>query len=89
VSKGDFNPLPYSHFACFALAYYLIVEPGHYLSLKDFLGKEQYLDVISNRTLPGLDNSSYAILKEKIYEFWSAADASASSINSWTHTPSI
>jgi len=89
VSKGDFNPLPCSHFACFALAYYLIVEPGHYLSLKDFLGKEQYLDVISNRTLPGLDNSSYAILKEKIYEFWSAADASASSINSWTHTPSI
>jgi uncharacterized radical SAM superfamily Fe-S cluster-containing enzyme len=78
VTKGDFNPLPCSHYACFALAYYLIVETGNYLSLKEFLGKEAYLDVIANRTLPGLDADSYATIKEKIYDFWSASDASSS-----------
>ncbi len=78
VSKGDFNPLPCSHFSCFALAYYLFVAEGNFLSLKKFLGKEQYLDVIANRTLPGLDSSGYGMMKEKIYEFWSAADSSSS-----------
>jgi uncharacterized radical SAM superfamily Fe-S cluster-containing enzyme len=78
VSPGDFNPLPCSHFSCFALAYYLIVEEGNYLSLKDFLGKDDYLNVVANRTLPGLDSSGYSMIKEKIYEFWSAADSSSS-----------
>lgn len=74
VSKGDFNPLPCSHFSCFALAYYLILDKGKFMNLKDFLGREQFLDVIANRTLPGLDESGYGVIKEKIYEFWSAAD---------------
>ncbi|MDR1701561.1 MAG: radical SAM protein [Sporomusaceae bacterium] len=78
VNKGDFNPLPCSHFSCFALSYYLKIAAGNYLSLKDFLGKEAYLDVIANKTLPGLDQSGYAIIKERIYDFWSAADTSAS-----------
>lgn len=76
VSAGDFNPLPCSHFACFALAYYFIISEGNFLSLKEFLGKSDYLEVICNRTLPGLDNCGYSLIKEKIYEFWSAADSS-------------
>ncbi|OQW94485.1 MAG: hypothetical protein BWK79_05740 [Beggiatoa sp. IS2] len=76
VTPGDFNPLPCSHFSCFALAYYFNVSEGNYLSLKDFLGKSDYLEVICNRTLPGLDHCGYALIKEKIYEFWSAADTS-------------
>lgn len=79
VSKGDFNPLPCGHFSCFALAYYFFIEGEEYLSLKEFLGKEDYLEIISNRTLPGLDRDGYSMLKAKIYEFWSAADAGSTS----------
>jgi uncharacterized radical SAM superfamily Fe-S cluster-containing enzyme len=75
VNKGDFNPLPCSHFSCFALSYYLIVEPGHFLSLKDFLGKEKFLDHIANKTLPGMDENGFLSMKERIYELWSAADS--------------
>jgi uncharacterized radical SAM superfamily Fe-S cluster-containing enzyme len=78
VKKGDFNPVPCSHFSCFAVSYYLIVEDGGFLSLKEFLGKEKYLDLITNRALPGLDEGGYALLKERIYELWSIADTGSS-----------
>ncbi len=76
VRQGDFNPLPCSHFSCFALSYYLKIEEERFLSLKEFLGRESYLDVIANRALPGLDEDGYAVIKDRIYEFWSAADSS-------------
>jgi uncharacterized radical SAM superfamily Fe-S cluster-containing enzyme len=75
VKKDDFNPLPCSHFSCFALSYYLNLGEGKYLSLKEFLGKEKYLEVIANRTLPGLEKEGYSMIKERIYEFWSADDS--------------
>lgn len=81
VKKGDFNPLPCSHFSCFALSYYLLLGEDSFMSLKDFLGKEQYLNVIANRTLPGLEKEGYSIIKEKIYEFWSAEDPSNATTN--------
>ena len=74
VHPGDFNPLPCSHYSCFALSYYFAVEPGSYASLKQLLGKERYLDVIANRTLPGLDREGLGLIKERVYEMWSAAD---------------
>jgi 7,8-dihydro-6-hydroxymethylpterin dimethyltransferase len=75
VNQGDFNPLPCSHYSCFALSYYLKVDEKKYYSLKNFLGKENYLDVIANKTLPGLDKQGYSMMKQKLYEFWSAADS--------------
>lgn len=78
VSLGDFNPLPCAHFSCFALSYYFHIEGHRYLSMKEFLGLEDYLSVISNRTLPGLDYQGYTKIREKIYDIWSAADSSAS-----------
>jgi uncharacterized radical SAM superfamily Fe-S cluster-containing enzyme len=77
IGKDDFNPLPCSHYSCFALAYYLASGKGSFISLKDFLGREFYLDAIANKTLPGLDKSAYGQLKEKIYALWSAADSSS------------
>jgi uncharacterized radical SAM superfamily Fe-S cluster-containing enzyme len=76
--KGDFNPLPCSHYSCFALAYYLKGQGGKYISLKDFIGRELYLDLISNKTLPGLDAAAFASVKQKLYALWSAADTSSS-----------
>ncbi len=76
VRQGDFNPLPCSHYSCFALSYYLKLDEGAFLSLKEFLGKDNYLEVIANRTLPGLEEDGYAMIKERIYDFWSAADSS-------------
>ncbi len=76
VKRGDFNPLPCAHFSCFALSYYLKISDKNFISLKEFLGIEQYLNVIANRTLPGIDLESYSVIKEKLYELWSAADVS-------------
>jgi len=57
------------------LSYYFAVEPGSYASLKQLLGEQRYLDVIANRTLPGLDHEGLGLLKERLYEMWSAADS--------------
>ena len=75
VHPGDFNPLPCSHYSCFALSYYFAVEPGTYTSLKELLGEERYLEAIANRTLPGLDREGLGLFKERLYEMWSAADS--------------
>ncbi len=75
VHPGDFNPLPCSHYSCFALSYYFAVEPGSYASLKQLLGEERFLEVIANRTLPGLDREGLGLFKERLYELWSAADS--------------
>ena len=74
VNKGDFNPLPCSHPSCFALSYYFKVEEGNFLGLKEFLGIDEYLNVISNRTLPGLDGVGFNSIQSKIYDLWSASD---------------
>lgn len=76
IKKNDFNPLPCSHYSCFALSYYLNSGEGAFYSLKDFLGIDDYLNTIANKTLPGLDADGMRLMKDKIYEFWSAADSS-------------
>lgn len=76
IKKGDFNPLPCSHYSCFALSYYINGEDGNYYSLIDFLGKENFLDTISNKTLPGLDYDGFSLIKDRLYQLWSAADSS-------------
>lgn len=77
INKGDFNPLPCSHPSCFALSYYFQVGEDVFYSLKDFLGRDAYLEVIANRTLPGLDQEGHNAIRERIYSFWSAADSVA------------
>ena len=76
IKKEDFNPLPCSHYSCFALSYYLNAGEGTFYSLKDFLGLDDYLNTIANKTLPGLDTEGMRLMKDKIYEIWSAADSS-------------
>lgn len=75
VNPGDFNPLPCSHYSCFALAYYFILGNERFLSLKEFLGTPEYLDVIANKTLPGLDEAGFDVIRNRLYDIWSLADA--------------
>jgi uncharacterized radical SAM superfamily Fe-S cluster-containing enzyme len=77
INDGDFNPLPCAHPACFALSYYFQIDDTSFYSLKDFLGREAFLDVVANRTLPGLDREGHQAIRERIYECWSAADSAA------------
>ncbi len=78
TKREHFNPLPCSHPSCFALAYYLKIDEHRFLNMKEFLGEANYLDAISNRTLPGLDGASYEIIKNRVYDMWSARDQFAS-----------
>ena len=75
VTPGDFNPLPCSHFSCFALAYYFVLGDGRFLSMKEFLGADEYLDVIANKTLPGLDSAGFESIRNRLYDVWSLCDA--------------
>jgi uncharacterized radical SAM superfamily Fe-S cluster-containing enzyme len=75
VNAGDFNPLPCSHFSCFALAYYFVLGDGRFLSMKEFLGVDEYLDVIANKTLPGLDSAGFESIRNRLYDVWSLCDA--------------
>ena len=77
VKPGDFNPLPCSHYSCFALSYYFVLGGGRFLSLKEFLGAPAYLDIIANKTLPGLDDAGFDILRNRLYDVWSLSDAGA------------
>ncbi|MDR0735610.1 MAG: radical SAM protein [Zoogloeaceae bacterium] len=77
IKEGDFNPLPCAHPGCFSLSYYFQLADDRFYSLKDFLGKEAFLDVVSNRSLPGLDREGHEAIRARIYECWSAADSIA------------
>jgi uncharacterized radical SAM superfamily Fe-S cluster-containing enzyme len=77
IEAGDFNPLPCAHPGCFSLSYYFQIAEDRFYSLKKFLGKEAFLDVVSNRSLPGLDQEGHEAIRGRIYECWSAADSIA------------
>ena len=71
VRLQDFSPLPCSHPACFSLAFYLRAEDGGFVSMKQLVNAERYLDMICNRTLPGTDESSYRCMTDAVYDLWS------------------
>ncbi|MCP4217743.1 MAG: radical SAM protein [bacterium] len=75
INKGDFNPLPCSHYSCFALAYYLTVGNQEHVSVKSFLGEEDLLTLCANKTLPGLDGAGFTTIRNRLFELWSAADS--------------
>ena len=75
VSAKDFSPLPCSHPACFALAFYLRAEDGRWISLAPLIDTDRYLDLISNRTLPGTDEDSFRAMMEAVYDLWSGPAA--------------
>jgi hypothetical protein len=75
VSAEDFSPLPCSHPACFALAFYLEVEDKGYRPIKPMIDAARYLDLIQNRALFGTDADSFARITDAVYDLWSGPAA--------------
>jgi len=73
ISKDDVTPLPCSHPSCFSLMYLLKLEGGGYVPLTHLVDVNSYLNVIQNRTTPGLDGESFEKIRDNIYELWSAS----------------
>lgn len=71
VNASDFAPLPCSHPLCFSLAYYLILNDGHTVSLNQLVDASKLMDSLANRTVFGLDSEDQENLKDMIYEIWS------------------
>jgi uncharacterized radical SAM superfamily Fe-S cluster-containing enzyme len=72
ISEEDFSPLPCGHPACFALAFFLRVENGRFVSLKRLVESDTYLDLIQNRALFGTDPGNWQQVQDAVYELWSA-----------------
>ena len=81
VNKGDFNPIPCSHYSCFAVSYYIIGDDGKYMNIKDLLGQDNFIKIHTNRTYPGLDEKGFSMVQERIFGLWSASDSSDVSNN--------
>jgi hypothetical protein len=70
VSPEDFSPLPCSHPACFALAFYLKGEDKRYLPIKQMVNPERYLELIQNRAIFGTDAASFSQITDAVYDLW-------------------
>jgi 7,8-dihydro-6-hydroxymethylpterin dimethyltransferase len=63
--------LPCSHPACFSLAFYLKVDGGRFLPIRQMVSEERYLDLIQNRAIFGTDAESFRHVTDAVYELWS------------------
>jgi 7,8-dihydro-6-hydroxymethylpterin dimethyltransferase len=75
VAPADFSPLPCSHPACFALAFYLKTDQGRFLPIKQLVTADRYLRLIQNRALFGTDAESFRQITDAVYDLWSGAAA--------------
>ncbi len=71
VATGDFTPLPCSHPACFSLAFFLRLDEGGFVSIKQLTEIDRYLDIIQNRSLFGTDPESFDSIREAVCDLWS------------------
>jgi hypothetical protein len=77
VRAEDFSPLPCSHPACFALAFYLRAEGGEFLPIKKLVPVDRYTCMIQNRGVFGTDEESFRHAQNAVYDLWSGPSALA------------
>jgi len=75
VCPEDFSPLPCSHPACFALAFYLGIGDNQFVSIKQLVNADRYMDLIQNRAIFGTDTESFELITDAVYELWSGPAA--------------
>jgi len=73
LEKDDILPLPCSHPACFHIGYLLDLGDGEFIPLNRLFPAEQYLDVVRDRSLFGLDANSLEAVQSLVYQLWSSA----------------
>ena len=77
IARDDFAPLPCSHPACFALAFYLALGAGRFTPIKRLVPIDRYLDMLQNRALFGTDPASFGVVRAAVYDLWSSPAALA------------
>ena len=73
LEVSDFTSLPCSHPACFALTYLLKLDDGSFVPISRLVDIEQYLDIIKNRAIMGLEKESFHAIRDSVYRLWSSA----------------
>ena len=73
IRETDIINLPCSHPSCFALTYLLKLDNKEYVPIPRIVDVNEYLDLIKNKTMPGLESDSYGKIKEYIYSIWSSS----------------
>lgn len=77
VRTEDFLPLPCSHPLCFSLAFFLVLDEGGIVSVSRLVEASQWLDLLANRTVFGLDEDEHHRMKDLIYQLWSGPAGAA------------
>lgn len=75
ILPTDITNLPCSHPVCFSLSYFLKIQSGGFVPLTRLVDAGAYLDIIKNRSTPGLDVGSYGAIKDAVYQLWSTSGA--------------
>ena len=73
IKERDIINLPCSHPTCFALTYLLKLDNGSFIPVPRIVDIDDYLDIIKNKTMPGLESESYEKIRESIYSLWSSS----------------
>ncbi|MBI4678217.1 MAG: radical SAM protein [Elusimicrobia bacterium] len=73
LKRSDFLPLPCSHPACFALTYLIKLPGGGFTPIPRIFELDDYLDVIKNNALFGMDEGNVGRIKDSIYRLWTAS----------------
>ncbi|OGF65025.1 MAG: hypothetical protein A2Y62_14495 [Candidatus Fischerbacteria bacterium RBG_13_37_8] len=71
LHESDIINVPCSHPVCFAGTYLLKLDTGEFVPLPRLVEINDYLDIIKNRSMPGLENESFEKIRDAIYNIWS------------------
>lgn len=72
IRKTDLLPLPCSHPACFSMTFLLKLKSGGFMPINRFIQMEDYLDIVKNKPILGLDRNGFEKIRKLAYELWCA-----------------
>jgi uncharacterized radical SAM superfamily Fe-S cluster-containing enzyme len=70
IKEEDFLPLPCSHPVCFSLTFLLKLSGGGFIPINRLVKLEEYLEIIKNKPVFGLEKDDFERIKKLAYELW-------------------